>query len=229
MTSPQAPVSRSSGNALLAGASGLVGSHCLRLLLDSRYYAAVLALGRRPLPFEHPKLHQLTVSFDSLPSLQQCAGADIFCALGTTMKKAGSRQAFRKVDFDYPLAFGRHAADGGARQFLLVSSIGADPHSTNFYLRVKGELEEALKTLPFHALHLFRPSFLMGERVERRFAERFGVALASSMEFTFVGPVRRYRPIRAEEVAKAMLAAARLVRPGAHTYEYEQIRSLARV
>ena len=214
--------------AVLAGASGLVGSHCLPLLLQSTQYQQVLALVRRPLDLQHPKLKQLLVDFEHLPSLPEFVGADVFCALGTTMRQAGSREAFRRVDYDAILAYATVTAQGGAAQFLLVSSVGANGHSSAFYLQVKGELEEAVKRLPFRSVHIFRPSFLMGDRHSERTVERVGTVVAKALDFAFVGMFRKYSAIDGADLAAAMLAAAGRAEPGMHLYEYEQIMSLAK-
>ncbi len=214
--------------AVLAGASGLVGSHCLSLLLQSANYDKILALVRRPLDLEHPKLRQLVLNFAGLPGLVEFAGADVFCALGTTMRQAGSREAFRNVDYDVELAFATAAAEGGAHQFLLVSSVGASADSATFYLRVKGELEDAVKTLPFRSVHIFRPSFLAGDRPLDRPAELVGTAVAKAFDFAFVGKLRKYSAVDANDLAGAMLAVARKAEPGVHVYEFEQIMALAK-
>jgi uncharacterized protein YbjT (DUF2867 family) len=213
--------------AVVAGASGLVGSECLRQLLQSSDYDQVIAMVRRPLETSHPKLFQINVDFSNLPIRSEFAGADVFSALGSTMKQAGSREAFRRVDYDATLSFAKMAAEGGARQFVLVSSIGANSHSATFYLKVKGELEDALRSLPFRALHIFRPSFLAGDRVVSRPADRVGTAVAKAFDFAFVGQLKKYSAVDVTELAAAMLSAARQSEPGTHTYDYEQILSLA--
>jgi uncharacterized protein YbjT (DUF2867 family) len=214
--------------AVIAGASGLVGTELLQLLLQSEDYQQVVALVRRPLELTHPNLRQITVMFGELPQLSAFTKADVFCALGTTLKQAGSREAFRAVDYDAALAFAQVAAGGAARQFMLVSSIGANARSNTFYLQVKGELEEGLKPLPFQSLHIFRPSFLVGNRPESRPGERLGVVVAKALEFAFVGKLKKYSAIDAIDLAAAMLAAAHRAEPGVHTYEYEQILALAK-
>lgn len=212
---------------MLAGASGLVGSHCLPLLLQSAHYDKVLALVRKPLELEHPQLQQIKVNFENLPRLSEFAGADVYCGLGTTMRQAGSREAFRKVDYDAELAYATVAAQCGANQFLLVSSVGANAHSSTFYLQVKGELEDAVKTLPFRSIHIFRPSFLAGDRTSERPAERVGTAVAKAFDFAFVGKFKKYSAVEADDLAAAMLAAARHAPLGVHFYQFEQIIDLA--
>lgn len=214
--------------AVIAGASGLVGGECLRLLLHSEHYTQVVALVRRPLEIVHPKLCVQIVDFARLPQLPEFAGADAFSALGTTMKQAGSREAFRHIDFDANLSFATLAAKGGARQFIVVSSISADAHSPTFYLKVKGELEDALTLLPFRSLHIFRPSFLAGDRLGSRPGERVGVAVAKALDFAFVGSLRKFSALDVDALAAAILHVARRAEPGVHSYEYEQILEFAK-
>jgi uncharacterized protein YbjT (DUF2867 family) len=214
--------------AWLAGATGLVGSFVLRQLLASEWYSQVVALTRRTMNVDHPKLEQRLVDFDQLQSIDLPPAEDVFCALGTTIKKAGSQEAFRRVDLDYPRVLANKAAASGAQQFLFVSSAGANTRSRNFYLRTKGELEDAISALPFKSIHVFRPSLLVGPRRETRVGERVGTVLMKLLAPFLVGGLRKYRSINAEEVAQAMAAAAVLGGPGKKVYEYEQLKALAK-
>jgi uncharacterized protein YbjT (DUF2867 family) len=153
----------------------------------------------------------------------------VFCTLGTTIRKAGSQPSFRIVDHDYPLAIARQAAEAGAEQFLVVSSVGANPQSSNFYLHTKGELEDSLAALPFRSLHIFRPSFLLGNRPEKRAGERLGIALAKFLGPLLAGPLTPYRPIAARAVARAMVEAAVRREPGRHIYTYAAIAPFAQI
>ncbi len=213
--------------ALIIGATGLVGGHCLSTLLDGGPYERVIAFTRRPLGREHPRLVQTLVDFDKLEDLEPFPAADVFCAMGTTIGKAGSQHAFLKVDFEYPRIVAERAAAAGAKQFLLVSSVGADPQSSNFYLRVKAQLEKAVNARAFEAVHIFRPSGLIGTRPETRLVETLGVGAARVAQFAMAGKLRKYRPIEAATVAKAMVAAAKEGKPGRHIYHYDEILSLA--
>ena len=152
---------------------------------------------------------------------------DIYCALGTTIKKAGSQSKFREVDFQYPLNLARAAKSTGALQFLLVSSVGANAHTRNFYLRTKGELEQALVDEHFGSLQIFRPSILVGARSERRPGERFGIALGRLIAPLMVGSWRKFRPIEASTVARAMVRAALQQTHGVRFHEFDSIRKLA--
>ena len=192
--------------ALIAGASGLVGRHLLTELLAAQEYDLVRSIGRRRLPLEHPKLRQEVVDFAALES----AGLDLrcddaFCCLGTTIRQAGSRENFRAVDHAAVLALAWAARRSGARRFFAVSALGADAGSRVFYSRVKGETEEALHILGFQTLAFFRPSLLLGERPQPRLGERLFGALLWLADPLLVGPLRKYRAIRADVVARAML------------------------
>ncbi len=151
-----------------------------------------------------------------------------FCALGTTNAKAGSHDAYRKIDFGYSKAFAEFALAGGVQQFALVSSVGANARSRTFYLRTKGELEEAVTALPFNSVHIFQPSFLMGSRTEQRAGEGIGLALAKALQFAFIGGASKYRPISASMVAAAMIAAVKRAAPGRHTHLFNDMQALAK-
>lgn len=213
--------------AIIAGATGLVGSLCLQRLLDDPDYAQVTAILRRPVPDQHPKFVQKVIDFDSLGQLAPVTADDAFCALGTTIRKAGSRLAFHKIDVGYSKAFAEFALRGGVQQFALVSSVGADAKSRNFYLRMKGELEDAVGSLPFRSVHIFQPSFLVGSRAEQRPGEGIVLAFAKVFQFALVGSLSKYRPILASTVAAAMITAVQGSSPGVHRYLYRDMKHLA--
>jgi uncharacterized protein YbjT (DUF2867 family) len=212
--------------ALLAGATGLVGSHCLSQLLSDPAYGRVVAVVRRPLPLNDPKLDTRVVDFDRLAGADLPPVDDVYCALGTTIRRAGSRDAFRHVDHDYVVALARRAAERGATRFVLVSAIGADARSLVFYNRVKGETERDVAAVSFAAVHLLRPSFLVGERSEHRPGERLMITVFSGVAPLLLGPLRRYRPVAAEVVARAMRAVARTGGTGIQVYESDRIAQL---
>ena len=214
--------------ALIAGASGLVGGHLLQLLLAGTYYGQIISVGRRPLAFQHPRLQQIITDFDSLPDLvRDLKPDDVFCCLGTTIKKAGSQEAFRKVDLEYPLALARQTALLPQAQFLLVTAMGADAGSAFFYNRVKGELEGEVTRLPIYSFHSFRPSLLLGSRAEQRTGEKLAQAILPAFSFLLRGPLRHYRPVQAEIVAADMLQAARQRKPGRHIHLSGDLTALA--
>jgi len=203
-------------SALVLGASGLVGAALLARLLDDPRYTAVRVLARRALPQRHPNLSVEIVDFERLDAHAPAFAADdVFCCLGTTLRQAGSRAAFRRVDFDYVLAAARLCAQASAGHFLWISAVGASPASPAFYSRVKGELEAAIARLPLRRWTALRPSLLLGARAERRAGEAFAAAVARPLAPVFVGPLRRYRPIAADDVAAAMLALAHGAAPPA--------------
>lgn len=196
--------------ALLLGASGLAGGHCLSYLLNDDYYSQVDVIARRPLDFHHPKLVQHLVKFDRLA--EECRDIkvdDVFCCLGTTMKKAGSREAFYKVDFTYPLEVAKLSKINGAKQFLLVSALGANPKSSIFYNRVKGEVEEAIGQCGYQGFHVFRPSLLLGERQEKRMLEGMAQVAFNLLSRIMIGAFGRYRAIEGKTVAYSMVWVAK--------------------
>ncbi len=200
--------------ALIAGASGLVGRELLTQLLAAAEYDRVIALGRRPLDLTHPKLVQVTADFAALEKVTADLRCDdAFCCLGTTIKAAGSREAFRAVDHAAVLALAWAARRNGARRFFLVSSLGADAGSRVFYTRVKGETEEALQVLGFETLAIFQPSLLLGRRAQSRAGEKCMSAVLWLAEPLLFGRLRKYRPIEAGVVARAMLRCS-FGRPG---------------
>ena len=219
-----------SRTALLVGATGLIGGHVLDLLLADPRYTAVTTLGRRPLDRDHPKLNHRILDFDALAEEADVVrGDDVFCCLGTTMKQVGSREAFKKVDLHYPHQLAEIAHANGAQHYLLVSALGADVASRIFYNRVKGDVEDLVEQVPFRAVSVFRPSLLTGDREETRRGEQVGEAVLGFVKPLLVGPLRPFRPISAETVARAMVAAARQAEQGIQVYEPEAIRSLAGV
>lgn len=214
-------------SALIVGATGLVGNELLQLLLESDEYEKVKVLVRTPISIDHPKLTQCLVNFDELNNYEdEFAVNDVFCCLGTTIKKAGSQEAFRKVDFEYPLQAGKLAAKQGVRQYLIVSAIGADPQSSIFYSRVKGDVEAALSQLQLPSLHIFRPSLILGKRNEFRFGEKVSAVLSPVFSPLFVGKLNQYKPIQARKIAEAMYRTAIRSRTGEHIYKWEQMTSL---
>lgn len=215
--------------AFVAGASGLVGMQVLHQLFQDPSYAYVISLGRRELALKHNKLIQLKVDFDKLHTVQltekireQNMGGDYhllieglnekkveihaFCSLGTTIKQAGSQEKFRQIDHDYVMDFASWSLQQGATKFLYVSALGADPRSSMFYNKVKGEVEEDLKLIPFDYLGIFQPSILLGNRRKTRLGEEIGKMAMQAV--TFLGIFKKYKPIYDHQVAKAMLQAA---------------------
>lgn len=216
---------------LLAGATGLVGRALLHQLLADPMVGEVRALTRRALSRSellgrggHPpgdeRLQVCEIDFERLDRHTELFEVDwVCCAMGTTLRKAGSRAAFRQVDFDYPFQMAQLARAHGARQLLLVSAMGADADSRLFYNRVKGELEDALAELDYESVCVAQPSLLAGERGEFRLAERLGLALG------FLMP-ERFKPVQAAQVAAGLLAVARDERPGWHVLNNTVLRGM---
>ena len=199
---------------MLLGATGLVGGLALPMLLDDPLCRAVVAPTRRPLGLSHPKLHAPVLQFDGLPDAPDWAQVDaVICALGSTMAQAGSREAFHRIDHDYPLAFARLARTQGARAFVLNSAAGANAGSAIFYNRVKGELERDLRALGFASLTLVRPGLIGGQRQQERRGERFALQVLGVL-----GPVlpRAWRINPASRIARALVDAALAPPPGEH-------------
>ena len=215
--------------AILAGASGLTGKALLQLLLDQPRYNEIVTVDRRAATAHSVKHRPLQVDFDHLGPFPTCD--DAYCCLGTTSKKAGSKEAFRKVDLEYVLAFATAAHAAGAKRFLVVSALGADATSGVFYSRVKGEMELAVSSIGFETVHIFRPSFLVGiadqKRDESRPIEGLSIAAFKALSPILVGPARKYRPIGVDAVGRAMLAAAAGGKRGIHTYESDEMQKLA--
>ena len=216
--------------ALLAGASGLAGGHALEALLGAPEISRVLAVSRRPLGREHPHLANRIVQFERLEAQLKGASCDVaLCCLGTTRRRAGSPQAFRAVDVDCVLSFARAAQAAGARRFVVVSSVGANPASRNFYLRTKGEMEQQVAALGFESLDILQPSLLLGWRGETRPLELAATALLPLLNPFLRGNYLPYRAISARVVGAALLGATRSGRRGVQRYDWEGLQSLARL
>jgi uncharacterized protein YbjT (DUF2867 family) len=203
---------------LVAGWTGLVGGELLEQLEADPTVARIVAIGRRPAPIAPPRITTRVVDYGHLDADARLFAVDqIFCALGPTMKQAGSKDAFRLVDFDYPLKLARMGLSKGARHFLLVSALGANAESRIFYNRVKGELEDTLRTMGYRSVTIVRPSLLVGRRSEFRLIERVGMVIGEIVP-------GRYRPVKARDVARALVVAARADVPGLQIIESEDIK-----
>jgi uncharacterized protein YbjT (DUF2867 family) len=214
--------------ALLIGASGLVGSELLKLLLESDIYKQVTILVRRPLPIHHEKLQQVVIDFHKLESYERYFRVDdVFCCLGTTRKKAKTKQQFIQVDYEYTLRAAVLAEKCRVKSFLTVSALGANPRSLFFYYRVKGETEEALQRLAIPSLHIFRPSLLLGKRQEFRLGEKMAGWLLCRLPFLFIGKWEKYKPVEAKQLAFAMFCVATSCQTGTHIYESDQLARIS--
>lgn len=207
--------------AVVAGATGLVGQALVRQLAADDAWREVRALTRRELPPDRSALTVVPIEVDYTrlePPPSWAAADHVFCALGTTMRQAGSEEAFRRVDFDYPVALARAALARGARHFLLVTAVGASATSRVFYNRVKGEVEVAITALGFRSVTIARPSLLLGDRGTFRWAEQLGKVAG------LFAPAR-WRPVPAERVARALIATAKRDEPGVGILENRDLRA----
>ena len=207
---------------MLVGATGLVGARVLELMLGDSVYGEVHVLVRRATGSTHQKLREHLVDFDAFELAEVPHVDDVFCCLGTTIKAAGSQDAFRRVDFDYVFKVARLAREQGARQFLLVTAMGASAKSSVFYNRVKGEIEAAVRGLDFDSVSIFRPSFINGKRREKRPMERVSVEVLKRLARLMPA---KYRPLDDVKIARAMLHSAKCAAPGIHIVESDVMQS----
>ncbi|MDI3234671.1 NAD(P)H-binding protein [Exiguobacterium antarcticum] len=209
--------------AAILGATGLVGQELVDQLLAHEDYQEVHVLVRRPMNRFHPKLEEWVIDFDRVTEIELPEVDHVYCALGTTIKQAGSQEAFRQVDYTYPIEVGRELMDLGAARFALISALGAHPNAKTFYNRVKGDTENGLRVLGYDALLIFRPSLLLGERDEFRFGEQ-----AAARVSTVLRPLLKrstFAPIEAEKVAQAMIHHTLHAPPGVTIIESKEMQT----
>lgn len=215
---------------VIIGATGLVGGHLFRLLVNDLNFEKIIVISRRPFNGQHEKVENRVVNFENNSDLAASFdNADvIFCTIGTTQKKVkGDKGAYRKVDFDIPVNMAKMGLQKGVKQFILVSAVGADAHAGNFYLRLKGEVEETVSSLGYESLYILRPSILLGKRDEFRLGESIGKAVLRSASFLFFGNMRKYYPVKAKQLAQAMINASKEKSPGSHVLFYDEMVKLA--
>lgn len=214
----------STRTALLVGATGLIGRQLLTKLLHVPYYDKVIVLTRNSLEMTHTKLTEIIFNFEK-PDASVVVADDVFCCLGTTIKKAGSKEAFKKVDLEYPLTIATLAKKNGAEKFLIVSSMGASEESYFFYNQVKGQVEQKLAALKFSTLHIFRPSLLLGNRQETRLGEKVGEMFSTLLKPFMIGWLKKYWAIDSAKVANAMLAFAKKSEKGVFVHESDSLQN----
>lgn len=214
--------------AVLFGASGLIGNCCLRRLLVHQAYEKVISIGRAPIKASHPKLIHYEVDMSHPDNYRHLMrGDDLFISIGTTMKKAGSKEAFYEIDHDLVFTIAKTGSLQGMNQLIFVSSIGADEGSLFYYLKVKGELESDVKRLPYWGIHIMRPSVLLGHREEQRPVEKIAGIIGKTLHRMPGSIVADLAPIDADEVAKAMVQAAQSLKQGTHIHHGSEIVMLA--
>src|SRR4029078_2104851 len=214
--------------ATLIGATGLVGGELLSLLLDDDYFKKVRILIRRPFRMNHTKLEKKLVDCSDADSLlvDLDESDTVFCAVGTTLKKVkGDKEVYRKIDYDIPVQIAQFCKIMNCKNYIIVSAVGADSGSRNFYLKLKGEVEDIIKKVGIESTYIMRPSMVLGKRNEFRFGERVVIPLIKKIAFLLPS---KYKPIEAKDVAKAMLVAAKKHEKGLFVLEYKKMRRLAR-
>ena len=217
-----------SNKAIIAGASGLIGSKLLNILLNEPAYDEVLILVRKVLPIEHQKLVQLVVDFDKLDEhAASITGHAIFCCLGSTRKKTPDLAMYRKIDHDYPVKLAQLGKQNGVEQYHLVSSLGANSKSSSFYLKMKGETEDDIQQVGLKCLHIYEPSFLTGDRTEHRPVERKTSVLMKLIDPLLIGGLKKYRSIPAQTVAQAMFNESIKNEEGVFIHPSDKIKLLA--
>ncbi len=205
--------------AVIIGSTGLIGNSLLGKMLANDNYKNVIALVRKPLLIHHPKLKVIEIDFENENEneLQNCLqGDDLFICTGSTMKKAGSKEAFRAIDFDLPLRIATIASQNKMKKLLLISALGASVKSLFFYSKVKGELEQAVQLLPFASIFIFQPSILLGDRNEKRFLESVSQKIFRFLSFLFVGRLKKYAGTESYKVAESMIKQANSTLSGIH-------------
>ena len=216
--------------AVVLGATGMVGSNVVQQLIKNNSFSTIRLLVRKAIPKPHEKVQVVVTNFANPTQFRMDLGKGdcIFCCVGTTLKKVeGNKELYRSIDFDIAVDAARLGKDAGFKKYLLVSSVGARVSSKNFYIKLKGEIEEAVKKIGFQSTYIFRPSFLMGNRKEFRLVEFAAKAVMKIASFLMVADLKKYRGIEATDVAKAMVNAASSSEQGTFVYEYEDIRKLA--
>lgn len=212
----------------LVGATGLVGYELLLILSHISEVDTVKAITRRPMGKIPSSVDNIILNFDQIEKHTESLKASVFvCCLGTTIKAAGSQEEFKKVDYDYVMAFARVAEKVGAQKFLVISAMGADAESSIFYNRIKGKMESDLKDLKIPQIEIFRPSLILGDRKEVRKGEKWAQKLSPYLNPILIGPLRKYRAIKATDIAKAMAIAILNFREGIYTYKSDQIQHIA--
>lgn len=211
--------------AIVYGATGLIGSHVVELLLHAEEYSKVIVISRRPAGYSHPKIENKIIDFSDESIDKTGKGDTIFCCLGTTIKKAGSKEKFRYVDYHLPVEIAKHCATENIPRMVVVSSIGATTDTKNFYLLTKGEMERDVLKQQIPHTTFVRPSLLLGSRKEFRFGEEVGKVLAKLLSPFMFGGLKKYKAIHAEKVARAMLHIGKMENPG-QIYENDQLFKL---
>lgn len=216
-----------SKTALVVGATGLVGNLVVDKLVNDSTFSSIVILTRKSLGKSNPKIKEVLVDFDQLDQHTDAIKADcIFCCLGTTIKKAGSQEAFKKVDYEYPLRVAEIAKQNGATTYVLISALGASENSIVFYNRVKGAIQKAIQKISFETFHILQPSLIIGERNEKRLGEGIAQKLSPLLDTIMVGGLSKYKSITAEQIATAMVHYSKLSDKGMYIHDSLAIKNL---
>lgn len=216
--------------AVVLGSSGLTGSFLVPMLLNDDAFDKVRILVRKPSDIVHPKLEMEIVDFNNLPQYRSKLGKGdtIFCCIGTTLKNVkGDKKLYREIDMNIPVHAAQMGKDAGFTGYFLVSAVGADAHSANFYLKLKGEVEKEIAALQYERFHVFRPSLVMGNRKEFRLMELMAKKMMSLISPLFIGPIQKYRGMLANDIAAAMVVAAKNPRHGMFIHHYADMMKAA--
>ena len=213
--------------AIIIGASGLIGSELLSVLLHSNTYTDVIVLVRKSLNIQNQKLKEIITDFSNLWEIKEHIKADvIFCCIGTTRAKTPDLNNYRKIDHDIPIEIGKIAVENQVQQYHLVSALGANAQSSNFYSKIKGETEDNLKDLNIPSIHIYQPSLLRGERKEKRIGEKIALSLMKSIDPLLIGSLKKYRSIKTSVIALAMYQQSLKEDQGIFTYPSDIIKEL---
>jgi uncharacterized protein YbjT (DUF2867 family) len=214
--------------AIVLGGTGLIGDELLKLLITNPQYSQIHLVGRKDTELTSSKIHFHAVNMEDLSQYASLFEGDmVFCCLGSTMKNAGSKEAFKKVDFDMVVNAAKNS-EGKAKQFIMVSSLGANKNSSNFYLRTKGETEAAVMEMKIPSISILRPSMLFGNRKEKRTGEKIGIVFMKATAPFMVGPLKKYRGNEAVSVANAMVKLAEQNKQGKFIYESTEIEEIGK-
>lgn len=213
--------------AIIVGASGLIGSNLVNILLEAPQYAEVLVLVRKELPVQHKKLIQLIIDFDELDKHADAInGHAVFSCLGTTKNQTPDEGQYRKIDYDYPLQLAQLAKQNGVEQFHVVTAIGANKNSSTFYLKLKGELEDELQKLSLKTLYIYQPSMLIGERERSLWLEKMATGIFKVIDPLLIGRLKKYRSIKGSTVAHAMFKKSLESATGTFIYTSDKIHTI---
>lgn len=213
---------------IILGASGLIGSDVLNQALNNTEFGEIKIFVRQQLPIKNQKLVQIITDFKKLEQIKAEITTDIiFCCLGSTKSKTPNLQDYKRIDQDIPLYFAKEGLSNGLSQFHVVSSLGANPSSSNFYTKLKGEIEVALKGLNIPSLYIYRPSFLEGERKEKRIFEKIALIIMRLINPLLMGRLKKYRTIEASIIANAMINESITNKRGIFVFESDKIKELA--